>query len=198
MVLFEFVGQDENDQSYHRLAMSNLSRQYRFLQSVITASIESEWNKVSIGLIKSLNHHAIACLHVNAGEYRPCDLRVGDYEPPQHFLIPELMNEFVNELNRYWNDFDAIELGAYGLWKLNQIHPFINGNGRTARALSYYLICVKWGALLPGYPILPRLIRAQRDECVELLKQTDQEFETGFVALERFVLRLVNDQMRSR
>lgn len=198
MVLFEFVGQDENDRSYHRLAMSNLSRQYRFLQSIIIASIESEWNKVSTGLIKSLNHHAIACLHVNAGEYRPCDLSVGDYEPPQHFLVPELMNEFVNELNRYWNDSDAIELGTFGLWKLNQIHPFINGNGRTARALSYYLICVKSGRLLPGYPILPRLMRDQRDEYVTLLRQTDQDFERGFVALKEFVLRLLNQQIRSQ
>lgn len=198
MVLFEFVGQDENDRSYHRLAMSNLSRQYRFLRSIITASIESEWNKVSTGLIKSLNHHAIACLHVNAGEYRPCDLSVGDYEPPQHFLIPELMNEFVNELNRYWNDSDALELGTLALWKLNQIHPFINGNGRTARALSYYLICVKMGRLLPGNRILPQLIRDQRDECIQLLRQTDRDFNRGFVAMQEFVQRLLEEQMSSR
>lgn len=197
MVLFEFVGQDENDQSYHRLAMSNLFRQYGFLQSIITASIESEWNKVSTGLIKSLNHHAIACLHVNAGEYRPCDLSVGDYEPPQHFLIPELMNEFVNELNRYWDESDALELGAFALWKLNHIHPFVNGNGRTARALSYYLICVKMGRLLPGDRILPQLIRDQRDECIRLLRQTDREFHSGLAALREFVQRLLEEQMGS-
>lgn len=198
MVLFEFVGQDETDPSYHRLATSNLSRQYHFLQAIISASIESGWNKVSSGLIKSLNHHAIACLHVNAGDYRPCDLSVGDYEPPQHFLIPELMNEFVNEMNRYWDDSDALELGAYALWRLNQIHPFINGNGRTARALSYYSICVKMGRLLPGDCILPQLIRDQRDECIQLLRRTDQEFESGFVALQEFVRRLLNEQMSSR
>lgn len=194
MVLFELVGRSEDDRSYHELAMGNLSRQYHFLQSVIIASIDSGWNKVSSGLIKSLNHHAIACLHLNAGEYRPCDVSVGDHEPPPHYRVPELMNEFVNSLNRYWNDSDALELGTYALWKLNHIHPFINGNGRTARALSYYLICVKMGRLLTGDRILPQLIRDQRDECIRLLRQTDQDFESGFVALQEFVQRLLEEQ----
>ena len=198
MVLFELVGRSEEDRSYRGLASRNLSSQYEFLQSIITASIDSGWNKVSSGLIKSLNHHAIACLHINAGEYRPCKVTVGDYEPPQHYLVPELMNEFVNEMNRYWNDFNAVKLGTYALWKLNHIHPFINGNGRTSRALCYYLICVRLGRLLPGDRILPELIREQRDEYVGILKQTDQEFETGFVALEEFVLRLLGQQIDSR
>ena len=59
MVLFELVNRTEEDRSYHDLSMENLSGQYHFLQSIITASINSGWNKVSSGLIKSLNHHAI-------------------------------------------------------------------------------------------------------------------------------------------
>lgn len=65
MVLFEFAGRSEENRSYHDLSMENLRGQYHFLQSVIAASINSGWNKVSSGLIKSLNHYAIACLHVN-------------------------------------------------------------------------------------------------------------------------------------
>jgi hypothetical protein len=30
------------------------------------------------------------------------------------------------------------ELAAYGLWRLNWIHPFVEGNGRTARAVCYF------------------------------------------------------------
>lgn len=201
MVLFELVGRSEEDRSYHRLAMDNLSSQYHFLQSIIAASIESGWNKVSSGLIKSLNHHAIACLHVNAGEYRPCDVEVGDFVPPPHYLVPELMNEFVNSLNRNWERTDAISLGSLALWKLNHIHPFINGNGRTARALSYYLICVKSGRLLSGDRILPQLIRDRRDECTELLRRIDEEHlgvdEGGFSELRRFIQRLLEEQMSS-
>ena len=201
MVLFEFAGRSEENRSYHDLSMENLSGQYHFLQSVIAASIDSGWNKVSSGLIKSLNHHAIACLHVNAGEYRPCDVDVGDFEPPPHYLVPELMNEFVNTLNRNWDRSDGIVLGSFALWKLNHIHPFINGNGRTARALCYYLICVKAGRLLPGNRILPQLLRDRGEECTTLLRRTDEEHlgvdEGGFFALRQFVERLLEVQFSS-
>ena len=201
MVLFEFAGRSEENPSYHDLSMENLRGQYHFLQSVIAASINSGWNKVSSGLIKSLNHHAIACLHVNAGEYRPCDVDVGDFEPPPHYLVPELMNEFVNTLNRNWDRSDGIVLGSFALWKLNHIHPFINGNGRTARALCYYIICVKAGRILPGNRILPQLLRDRRDECTELLRRVDEEHlgvdDGGFFALRGFVERLLEEQMSS-
>jgi len=48
---------------------------------------------------------------------------------------PSLMNSFINEVNRYWETTDVLSLASYCLWRLNHVHPFINGNGRTARAL---------------------------------------------------------------
>lgn len=77
------------------------------------------------------------------------------------------MNAFVNEINRHLEATDALTLAAYCLWRLNHIHPFINGNGRTARALCYYVLCVKFGGPLPGAPILPELIRRDREQYVE-------------------------------
>ena len=55
------------------------------------------------------------------------------------------MDDFVNTVNRAWEKADELTLGAYVLWRLNHIHPFINGNGRTARAASYFVICLKLG-----------------------------------------------------
>ena len=98
---------------------------------------------ISTAIIQALNFHAICCLHVNAGEYRPCPVAVGNFSPPAHYRVPELMNAFVNEVNRHLETADALTLAAYCLWRLNHIHPFINGNGRTARALCYYVVCVK-------------------------------------------------------
>src|ERR1039458_10228474 len=54
-------------------------------------------------------------------------------------------------------------LAAYALWRLNFIHPFIEGNGRTARAACYYLICMKAGKLLGGRKTVPERIRENRD-----------------------------------
>lgn len=201
MVLHEFLGQNEDHPVYQELAKQNLSRQYDFLESIIIASIDCEWNKVSNGLIRALNYHAIACLHVNAGEFRPCEVVVGNHEPPPHYHVPELMNEFVNDLNRSWQEMDPIGLSAYALWRLNWIHPFINGNGRTARALCYYLICAKLRTLLPGRPTLPELILAHRQEQVRILVAADDAFRNGssnaLEPLQAFVERLVRVQIQA-
>ena len=90
-----------------------------------------------------INYHAIACLHTNAGEYRPCSVKVGGYAPPEHYRVNTLMDDFVNVVNHRWDKADPIWLTAYVLWRLNNIHPFINGNGRTARAACYFVLCVK-------------------------------------------------------
>lgn len=60
------------------------------------------------------------------------------------------MNEMINDLNRHWDSAPPIVLEAYALWRLNWIHPFINGNGRTARALCYYVICLRMGGFPPA------------------------------------------------
>ena len=82
------------------------------------------------------------------------------------------MDDFVNTVNRYWFEMDAIELSAYVLWRLNWIHPFINGNGRTARASSYFVLCVKSNGW-PGKVMLPELLQRNREIYVSGLKKAD-------------------------
>ena len=55
----------------------------------------------------------------------------------------------------------------------------MNGNGRTARAACYYVLCAKLGFWLPGQTSLPELIRANRDEYVRALKAADAARERG-------------------
>ena len=126
-------------------------------------------------VIKAINYHAIACLHPYAGECRPCAVTVGDHDPPDHYRVNALMDDFVNEVNRYWEELDEVSLAAYVLWRLNWIHPFINGNGRTARAACYFVLCVKLGGWLPGTIILPELLRRpeNRDRYVQALRHAD-------------------------
>ncbi|WP_425501562.1 Fic family protein [Roseobacter ponti] len=133
--------------------------------------------------MKAINFHAIACLHSNAGQYRPGPVQVGEYLPPAHYRVPDLMDDFVNLTNRQWDASDPVELSAFVLWKLNHIHPFVNGNGRTARAASYFVLCVKLGGWLEGDTILPELLRANREEYVEALKLVDESADNGSVDL---------------
>jgi Fic family protein len=200
MILYELVG-NEQHQAYQDLSIDNLERQYDFLRSIINAALAIQRPMISTSIIKALNTHAISCLHVNAGEYRPCPVKVGEYTPPDHYRVPELMNAFVNEVNHAWQGTDAVVLATYVLWKVNNIHPFIKGNGRTARALCYYVVCVKLGGLLKGSPVLPELIRQNRDEYVPLLKAVDSEFAAGnqsyLKGLHAFIVRLLDQQEQS-
>lgn len=45
-------------------------------------------------VLKALNFHAIACLHTHAGEYRPCEVTVGPYRPPEFFRVGALRDDF--------------------------------------------------------------------------------------------------------
>lgn len=199
MLLFEITN-NENNESYKSLEVSNGSRQYDFMRSIVAASIEMERPFLSQVVIKALNYHAIVCLHAYAGEYRPCEVTVGAYNPPAHFRVQALMDDFVNNVNRYWEEWDAIALAAYILWRINYIHPFINGNGRTARATSYFALCLKSGGWLPGATILPELLRKNREEYVEVLADTDKTFLDGKLDLQPLVnllSRLLTEQLRS-
>ncbi|WP_186111624.1 Fic family protein [Burkholderia gladioli] len=173
MILFDLVGDDEDHPAYEKLTLQNGARQYDFLKSVVEASIEVGRPFLSTQVIKALNYHAIACLHAFAGEYRPCQVRVGPYLPPPEFRVQALMDDMVNSINRNFETGDPVMLAAFALWKLNHIHPFINGNGRTARAVCYFILCIKARAWLPGSTILPKLIKRDRARSVIALRHAD-------------------------
>ncbi|MEO0713294.1 MAG: Fic family protein [Pseudomonadota bacterium] len=183
MILFEVCGAREDHPAYESMAAANLSRQYQFLRSAVMAALQTERLFLAQSVIRALNYHAIACLHTNAGEYRPCKVTVGSgedvFEPPEHFRVQALIDDFVNDVNRNWDKWDDVSLASYVLWKLNWIHPFINGNGRTARVTAYYIICLKAGGWLPGTTILPELIRANRSDYVKALKAADKSAGAG-------------------
>jgi Fic family protein len=199
VIIFELTRQ-EGHPAYQALEVSNGNRQYSFLLSIIEAALALGRPFLSQTIIKALNFHAITCLHTNAGEYRPCPVIVGQYEPPQHYQVPALMDDFVNTVNRIWDTADPIELSAYVLWRMNHIHPFINGNGRTARAACYFVLCVKSGGLLPGKVILPQLIRRDRDDYIKALHAVDASHNAGSLQLGPlgdFLAERIDEQIAS-
>lgn len=198
MFVHELVGQEANP-VYQTLSIENLDRQYGLLRSLVVASLGLGRPLLSLEVIRALNYHAISYLHISAGEFRPCPVTVGDFIPPQHYQVPALMNMFVDEVNRYWETADPVQLAAFVLWRLNVIHPFINGNGRTARVACYFVVCCKLGGWLPGDTILPELIRANRPEYVTALKAADASIAQGgpmdLSLLHAFLSRLLDQQI---
>lgn len=179
MHIFDLVATESNP-VYQELAIANLDRQYDFLRSIVRASVAMKRPMLSLEVMRALNYHAIACLHPSAGEWRPCEVRVGnDYVPPPFWEVPGRMNMFVDEVNRFWESTDPVVLAAFVLWKLNHIHPFVNGNGRTARVTCFFVLCLKFETWLEPQANLPDLIKANRPEYVAALKHADASVLTG-------------------
>src|SRR5262245_19190913 len=81
---------------------------------------------------------------------------------------------------------------------LNWIHPFIEGNGRTARAVCYYLLCARSGILLPGRKIVPERICEDRKPYYRALKDCDMAWEAGRLdlsSMEDYLAALLQAQL---
>jgi Fic family protein len=125
---------------------------------------------------------------------------VGAHRPPQHYQIVALMDDFINEVNRHWDDTDPLFLATYVYWKINYIHPFINGNGRTARVAVFYVLCLKNGGFIKGSPSLPALLRREKDNCCKALQHAHDTYHAGapdLVALHKIFVDLMNEQVAS-
>ena len=93
-------------------------------------------------------------------------------------MVPELLEELCDYVNDNW-DKPAIHLAAYVMWRLDWIHPFADGNGRTSRVLSFFVLSVRLGFVLPGSPTLPELVIAHRADYEDALDAADAAYKNG-------------------
>jgi Fic family protein len=147
-----------------------------------------------------LNAAATANIAQFGGRFRRQPIYVGTHIPPHFEDVPELVDEFLSVIHENWTiaTHPAI-LPAYALWRLNWIHPFIEGNGRTARAACYLLLCVRYGALLPGTKIVPERIRENRQPYYAALEAADRHWADGEFNVDEladYLAGLLTDQLR--
>ena len=83
----------------------------------------------------------------NAGFYRSVPVRISGSTVvlPNPRKVPDLMEAFVTWLQQ-GPDLHPVELAAEAHYRLVTIHPFADGNGRTARLLMNLIL------LMTGYP----------------------------------------------
>ncbi|HLK81450.1 MAG TPA: Fic family protein [Xanthobacteraceae bacterium] len=107
--------------------------------------------KLRSSMILQLHHAALEGLHPLAGTYRNTAVTIGGsgHTPPHSAFVAEEVEHLCNYVNDNWSKSSALHLAAYVLWKLNWIHPFSDGNGRTARMVSNVVLNVKLDSLLP-------------------------------------------------
>ena len=77
----------------------------------------------------------------------------------------------------------ALHLCAYTMWRLNWIHPFTDGNGRTSRAVAYFVLCAKIGYRLPGNVTLPEQIAQDKSPYYVALEKADEYWAKGQINL---------------
>jgi Fic family protein len=127
-------------------------------------------------LILALHREALAGISSFAGVYRPAGVSIHEskHVPPGAHRVPELVEDMCEYVNDQWSSKSAIYLAAYVMWRLNWIHPFADGNGRTSRISSYVVLTVKTGYILPGSPSIPDQIVSDRRGYFNALDQADQ------------------------
>jgi Fic family protein len=185
---------------YQQVQDRNLIRQYDLLTNCIELGLRQGHTAFDKYTLWALNHVAVANISQFGGRFREEPIYVGNHIPPHFREVPELMDRFISTIHENWFNLTPTALAAYGLWRLNWIHPFIEGNGRTARAVCYYLLCTRAGGLLPGRKIVPERIRENRQPYYEALRVADRAWEQGHLDcshLEKYLMGLVTDQVNN-
>jgi len=160
---------------------ANGLRQYDLAVQAVQTAIERQPFKLRLSLILSFQRQALQGISSYAGNFRPGDVEIqhSRHEPPEAHLVPELVEDLCDYVNSNWDSSSPIHLAAYVMWRLNWIHPFADGNGRTSRILAFFVLFARLGALLPGTPTLPELIIDHRDLYEAALDDADDACKAG-------------------
>lgn len=108
-----------------------------------------------------------------AGRYRNANVIIGgaEHTPPDALVVPQKMQELISWLGSQKNKVNIVELAALLHHKLVHIHPFFDGNGRTARLTMNLLL------MQAGYPLVIILKNDRKKYYDTLLKADSGKYE---------------------
>lgn len=77
-----------------------------------------------------------------SGQYRTIQVYISgtEYIPPSPEDVPQLMKHLADQIHSSRSTLHPIELAAMAHKRLVDIHPFVDGNGRTARLLMNLIL----------------------------------------------------------
>ena len=128
--------------------------------------------------------------HNEPGRYRNHSVTVGAYRPPSTGeQVRRLMTEFV----RWFNtgepaSWDPVIRAIVAHFYVVSIHPFGDGNGRTARAVESFLL-YKAGVNVRGYYSLANYFYQNRTEYVHSLNHVQTRGRTDLTPFVVFALK---------
>lgn len=134
----------------------------------------------------------------NAGHYRDVSISIAGsrHEPPDADDVPALMRELVKFINKECGQqYDLLKVSVVHhqfVW----IHPFRNGNGRTARLLTYAMIVRLFGVRQSRLFNPTAVFCSDRNKYYEMLKVADSKNNEAMVQWSHFVLQGLLDELQ--
>lgn len=198
----------------HRIEILNYLSQVNQIEAMVVYSLHHHPSDKH-GTSRHLNQVALRELHRTGtflllkkpGQYREggvvLELPDGKviYEPPSHAEVEHYLDIFFNALSERWATSTPVAAGAYTLWFINWVHPFKNGNGRSARAFCYATMAMRMGYMPPGQKTVPELIKENDEEYQLALRTGDGGYnasgEPDLSALETLLDRLLAEQLEA-
>jgi Fic family protein len=164
----------------------NVIEQFRAVADMVEAYLQPDRPfKLRPSHLLHLHRAALDGITAYAGNWRPAGIEIGDskHRPPAAFEVPERIEELCDYVNEKWTEKSPLHLAAYVMWRLNWIHPFTDGNGRTSRAVSYLVLCIRLRALLPGRLTIPEQIEQNKSPYYRALEAADNAWADGRIDL---------------
>lgn len=125
-------------------------------------------------------HHRVvySTLHDEAGLFRRMGVRVAGSQTvfPNPVKVPDLVDKLMDEVNNPPGEIHPVLHAALAHLDLVKIHPFSDGNGRTARILMNLMLQRAGFVAMPIYP-------ADRGEYLNAIEQADSDEGAAFCRL---------------
>lgn len=175
----------EDDQQRAVVEVENGFRQFDFAMQELDDWKNNKNYRLKPSLLLKLNRIALESVHPQPGVFRAGDIDISGsgHKPPPPEKVPELIEKFCDYINENWERKTPLHLSSYAMWKLNWIHPFADGNGRTSRIMSYLILCAKVGNRIPGVKSIPEQIAENKQPYYVALEAADDAWSKDIIDL---------------
>ena len=187
-------GPDEADPE--EMELTNLQEAYELIDQLVG----DQSVRIDHGLIRTMNSIILKGLPSsqarNRGKYRSGPALIVDsqtretrYRPPAPRFISELMDGLVDDIQKWMHDreYPPPTIAALAHFGLISIHPFEDGNGRTARLLADAILTLTDRAA-DGMLSVSESIWERRQDYYDVLRETQGDSFDQEIDVSPFVL----------